>query len=93
MEFVGIIKKELGARSGVSASTGKPWRIASYVIETEEQYPKSMCFDVSDGDSGRIARLGIQEGKKMRIFFDITANEYQGKYYNRIQAYDARIAE
>ena len=93
MEFKGRILKELGVREGTSASTGRPWRIASYVLETIEQYPKRMSFEVSDGESGRIARLNIKEGKVMTIFFDISASEYQGRWYNRITCWDAREAE
>lgn len=93
MEIKGRIYKELGVREGTSASTGRPWRIASYVLETIEQYPKRMNFEVSDGETGRIARLNIKEGKVMTIFFDISASEYQGRWYNRITCWDAREAE
>lgn len=90
MEFTGIIKKEVSFRTGIGAATGKPWRIATYVIESEGPYPQSMVFDVSDGESNRIDRLKIREGKKMTVYFDIRANEWQGKYFNRIQVYEAR---
>lgn len=93
MEIKGRIYKELGVREGTSASTGRPWKIASYVLETIEQYPKRMSFEVSDGETGRIARLNIKEGKVMTIFFDISASEYQGRWYNRITCWDAREAE
>ena len=63
------------------------------MLETIEQYPKRMSFEVSDGETGRIARLNIKEGKVMTIFFDISASEYQGRWYNRITCWDAREAE
>lgn len=88
METEGIITHVLPERSGESQRG--PWRFASYVLETVEQYPKHMTFDVSDGDSGRIARLNIQQGKRYHVWFDIDANEYNGKWYNHIRAYDAR---
>lgn len=90
MEIEGIIKMELPVRSGVSAQTGKPWRIASYVLETISSYPKRMVFDVMDGDENRIARLNIKAGRRMKIWFDIDAHEYQGRWYNQIRAFDAR---
>lgn len=89
MEIEGIITRVLPERTGTSHA-GKPWRMASYVLETIEQYPKHIMFDVSDGDSGRIARLNIQEGKRMRIFFEIDAREWEGKWFNSIRAWDAR---
>lgn len=88
MEIEGIITKVLPIREGTSSKG--PWKMAEYVLETIEQYPKRMCFTVSDGASGRIARLNIQEGQRYRVFFDIDAQEYQGRWYNRITAFDAR---
>lgn len=90
MEIEGIITKVLPERSGTSEKG--PWRIAEYVLETVEQYPKHMCFSVSDGTGGRIARLNIKEGGRYKVYFEIDANEYQGRWYNRITAYDARLA-
>lgn len=93
MEIEGVIIKVLPERTGTSQATGQPWRMAEYVIQTEEQYQKRMCFTVSDGGGGRIQRLNIQEGKRYRVYFDIDAQEYQGRWFNRIQAYDARPTE
>jgi hypothetical protein len=89
MEIEGVIIRDLGVREGTTGD-GRTWKMASYVIETVEQYPKRMMFDVSDGESGRIARLGIAEGKRMKVYFGIDAREHEGRWFNRIQAYDAR---
>ena len=84
----------LPERSGTSNRTGEPWRIASYVLETEERYPQRIMFEVSDGTQGRIARLNLQEGKVYKVFLRFDASEYDGKWYNRVSAYEAReIAE
>ena len=92
MEIVGKIIAELGLREGVSQVTGNPWKIASYVIETIEAFPKRMVFDVSDGTAGRIERLGIKKDQVMRVWFEIDAHEKDGKWFNAIRAYDARVA-
>jgi len=89
MEIEGIITEVLPERSGTSERG--PWKMAEYVLETIEQYPKHMCFTVSDGASGRIARLNIQQGQRYKIYFDIDAQKYQDRWFNRINAYDARI--
>lgn len=88
MEIEGIIKQVLPVREGVSQNGA--WKTASYVIETEERYPRRMVFDVRDGRDGRIARLNIQEGKRMRVSFDIDAHEYQGRWFNEITAWGAK---
>ena len=89
MEIEGIIIAELPIREGISKN-GYPYKIASYVIETMEQYPHRMAFQVSDGIDGRIARLGIAKGKRMRVYFYINARESDGKWYNTITVSDAR---
>ena len=93
MEITGIITHALPVREGTT-KTGAPWKIATYVVETVEQYPKHLCFDVSDGSSGRIERLNIQLGEKYTIYFDIDAHSTtDGRWFNSIRAYDARRAE
>lgn len=88
MEIEGKIIAVLPERSGTSQNG--PWKVAGYVIETQETYPKRMFFEVRDGRDGRIARLNIQLGKIMRVWWDINVREYEGKWYNTITAYDAR---
>lgn len=56
-----------------------------YVIETHEQFPKRMMFNVFGED--KIKQFNIQMGEEINVFFDINAREYQGKYYNDIRAW------
>lgn len=91
MQLDGIIIEECGLTSGEGQNG--PWKMARYVIETIERYPKRMVFDVSDGQSGRIERLGIKQGLRMRIFFDIDARQFEDKWYNSVHVYDARLIE
>lgn len=94
MEIEGTIFKVLPERTGESGFDGRQWRVASYIIETTEGgWPKKICFDVVDGANGRIDRLNIQEGKKMKVWLDIDAHEYQGRWFNQIRCYDARDVE
>lgn len=85
MELTGKIIAVLPERSGVSARTGSEWRCASYVIETLEQYPRKMNFDVFGVD--RIQQFNIQLGETMVVSFDIDAHEYQGRWFNSIRAW------
>lgn len=88
MEIKGKIIAALPLREGESAR-GK-WKAQSYVLETEEMYPKHMVFDVFDGDTGRIDRLRITPGKSYNIYFDIDAHQHEGRWFNQIRAFDAR---
>ena len=86
MEIQGKIIAVLPERSGVSARG--EWKCQTYVIETQEQYPKKMAFDVFGAD--RIVNFGIQVGMVVDVSFDIDAHEYQGRYFNQIRAWDVK---
>ena len=85
MEITGKIIAVLPERSGVSARTGTEWRCASYVLETLEQYPRKMNFEVFGVD--RIQQFNMQVGETMVVSFDIDAHEYQGRWFNSIRAW------
>ncbi|MCF0194032.1 MAG: DUF3127 domain-containing protein [Bacteroidaceae bacterium] len=90
MEITGKIILELPERSGVSARSGAEWRMKSFVLETMEQYPKKMQFEIFGVD--RINAMNIQVGETYTISFDIDAREYQGRWYNSIRAFRAAPA-
>lgn len=69
----------------MSNATGSVWSVQQYVIETHEQYPKKMCFDVFGED--RIKQFAIQIGEEVTVSFDLDAREYQGRWYNSIRAW------
>lgn len=85
MEITGKIIAVLPARSGVSARTGSEWKVQEYVLETQEQYPRKMCFDIFGSD--KIDQFNIQLGEVLTVSFDIDAREYQGRWYNSIRAW------
>ena len=84
MEIQGKVIAVLPERSGVSARG--EWKSQTYVIETQEQYPKKMAFDVFGAD--RLAQLNIQSGEVINVSFDIDAHEYQGRWFNSIRAWN-----
>lgn len=76
-EVSGKIIAVLDKKSGMSNTTGIKWSAQQYVIETQEQYPKRLCFEVFGEE--RIASFNIQNGEEMTVSFDIDAREYQGR--------------
>ena len=84
MEIQGKVIAVLPERSGVSARG--EWKSQTYVIETQEQYPKKMAFDVFGAD--RLAQFNIQSGEVINVSFDIDAHEYQGRWFNSIRAWN-----
>ena len=88
MEITGKIIFELERRSGKSARTGNDWASQSYVLETHDQYPRRMVFDVFGDD--KIQQFNIKAGQELTVSFDIDAREYQGRWFNSIRAFDVR---
>ena len=84
MELQGKVIAVLPERSGVSARG--EWKAQSFVIETHEQYPKKLCFDVFGAD--RLAQFNIQSGEEILVSFDIDAHEYQGRFFNQVRAWN-----
>ena len=84
MEIQGKVIAVLPERSGVSVRG--EWKSQTYVIETQEQYPKKMAFDVFGAD--RLAQFNIHSGEEILVSFDIDAHEYQGRWFNSIRAWN-----
>ena len=50
MEIVGKIIQVLPLQSGTISRTGNSWQVQSYVLETQEQYPRKVCFEIFGED-------------------------------------------
>ena len=84
MEIQGKIIAVLPTRSGTSAR-GTQWSSQTSVIETQEQYPKKLAFDVIND---KIDQFNIQVGEFLTVQFDINAREYNGRWFNSINAWN-----
>ncbi len=86
MELEGRVIAVLNPREGTSKA-GNQWKAQEYVIETVEQYPKKMCFEIFGSD--RIAQFAplLQVGNNVRVSFDIDARQWQDRWFNSIRAW------
>ena len=84
MEIQGKIIAVLPTRSGTSAR-GTQWSSQTAVIETQEQYPKKLAFDVIND---KIDQFNIKVGEFLTVQFDINAREYNGRWFNSINAWN-----
>lgn len=87
MELTGFLKNKLGERSGVSSTNGQPWKVAEYLLEMPGVYVRHMAFTVRDGQTGRIAHFDSHVGKNVKVSFDIDAHEFQGRWFNDLNAW------
>ena len=91
MEISGKIIAALEPRGGVSQRTGNTWKSQEFVIETHEQYPKRCVFRVFGED--RLRDFNIQVGEELTVSFDIDAHEYNGKWFNSVNAWKVEPAQ
>lgn len=85
MDIVGKIIQVLPLQEGVSARTGNPWKIQAYVLETQEQYPRKVCFEVFGED--RIKNNACNVDDVVTVSFDIESREVNGRWYTSIRAW------
>ena len=86
MEATGKIIAILPANSGVSQRTGNPWMSQTFVLETIEQYPKKIPFDVFGED--RIRQFNLQMGETVTIHFDVDGREWNGRWFAKVNCYN-----
>jgi len=82
MNIKGKIIQVMDEQSGESAKG--PWRKQEYVLETEGQYPKKVCFIVW-GD--KIDEWAMQEGHAVDVGIDLESREYNGRWYTDVKAW------
>jgi len=85
MEIQGKVIAVMEPKSGVSNASGNPWMLQEYVIETHDQFPRKMLFEVFGEE--KIRQFSIQVGEELTVFFDINAREWNGRYFNSIRAW------
>ena len=82
LEISGKIIEILEVKSGQSANG--EWRKQEYVLETEAQYPKKVCF-MAWGD--KIDQFNIQQGETVAVSIDLESREYNGRWYTDVKAW------
>ena len=84
MEVVGKIIQVLPAQEGVGRN-GNPWRVQPYVLETLDQYPRKVHFEVFGED--RIKQNPCELDQLVTVSFDIESREFNGRWYTSIRAW------
>ncbi len=84
MEIVGKIITVLPEQSGI-AKNGNPWKVQAYVLETTEQYPRKVHFEIFGED--RIKQNPCAIDQIVTVSFDIESREFNGRWYTSIRAW------
>ncbi|MBQ2440741.1 MAG: DUF3127 domain-containing protein [Paludibacteraceae bacterium] len=85
MEVKGKVIQILPIQEGTAKATGNPWKSQSFIIETQEQYPRKICCEIFGED--RINANPVQMDEMVTVSFDIDSREYNGRWYTSIRAY------
>ncbi len=82
MEISGKVIEVLPEKSGTSANG--TWRKQEYVLETEGQYPKKICF-MAWGE--KIDQFEIRQDESLIVSIDLESREYNGRWYTDVKAW------
>jgi len=82
MEITGKIIAVLPLASG-QGKNGL-WRSQDYVLETADQYPKKVCFNLF-GD--KIDQYPMAIDEVVNVSFDVESREYNGRWYTSLRAW------
>lgn len=75
---------------GGTSKAGNAWRKQEYILETNDSYPKKICFNAFNDT---IEKLSIQEGETLTVYVDIESREFNGRWYTDIRAWRVDRAE
>lgn len=81
LEISGKIIQILPEQSG----TGKngPWIKQDFVIETQEQYPRKICFSAWGDKASQVKSLAM--GTMVNVSFNAESREFNGKWYTDLR--------
>lgn len=88
MEIKGKVLTLFPVKEGVGKTSGTPWKSREFVIETQDQYPKRICLQVMNDN---MDRFPMEEGMEVSVKFDISAREWDGRYFNTLTAWDITV--
>lgn len=87
MILEGKVIKLIETKEGVSKTSGKEWKLASYLIDTttNEQYPKQVVVEVFGEE--RINELSIIPDEQVKLNVEADSREFNGKWYTSVLAW------
>ena len=85
MEIVGKVILIPGVQSGISKNTGKEWNLKTFVIETQEQYPRKVAIEIFGTD--RINNNPVELDQIVTASVDIESREVNGRWFTSVRAW------
>lgn len=85
LEITGKVVKVLPEQSGKSSKTGNDWKKGSFIIETESNFPKKVCFTAWGDLTSQVNSL--QAGQNVKVSFDVESREFNERWYTDLKAW------
>ena len=86
MLVTGKLIKVLDKQTGTSKG-GKEWVKQTFVIDTNEKYNNIIAFELFGDEKVSKFNEYNKVGSIIRVEFNISCNEWQGKYFTSLQAW------
>lgn len=83
MEITGKVVRLGNLVEGTSARG--PWRKQELIIETEEQFPKTVCLTCWTNQIEEIQRFA--PGQSIKAQIDLSSREFNGKWYTDVRVW------
>ena len=83
MEITGKVVR-LGTLTEGTSARG-PWRKQELIIETEEQFPKTVCLTCWTNQIEEIQKFA--PGQTIKAQIDISSREFNGKWYTDVRVW------
>lgn len=85
MEIIGKVIQVLPLQQGVSSRTGNPWSIKTFILETQENFPRKVAIEVF-GEQ-RINDNPCDVDQVVTVSFDLESREFNGRWYTSVRAW------
>lgn len=86
LQVTGKLIKFLEVQTGVTKDGGT-WSKQQFLVETETEHNKLHCFEVFGNDKVENLTKYQKEGDNVTVKFNVSTNEYKGKYYTSLSAW------
>lgn len=80
----GKLTKVLNPENGTSKA-GKDWNKQDFVIETDDKYPKDVCFTLFGDKTDLISNVKVNDD--IEVSFNLESREYNGKWFHNVNAW------
>lgn len=81
LELTGKVKQVLAEQTG----TGKngQWARQDFIVETQEQYPRKVCFSAWNDKIGALKNFRIED--LVKVSFNLESREFNGRWYTDLR--------